>query len=174
MRSGRLLRAGASAFVIGWMSVAAAQTASVGSTSPVASHLEAFQVTRDAAGKEQFAPAGQVKPGDVIEYRLGYDNTGSQPVSQLAVNGPVPQGTAFIAGSAQTAVKSELRFSVDGGKTWASPPLKRSVRTAEGVSVEQIVAPQEYTNVQWLAREPLRAGGHQDYRYRVSVVSAQP
>ena len=141
--------------------------------SNVTSRLEALQVSIDATGKESFAPAAQVKPGDLIEYRLVYDNTGKDPASQLAVNGPVPKGTAYVTGSASSPVKHELKFSYDGGKSWVTTPPLRTVRAPDGKASERPAPVEEITNVEWLAREPLKPGGEQAYRYRVRVTAAE-
>lgn len=140
----------------------------------VSSRLEAVNVTADANGKEHYAAAAAVKPGDLIEYRLVYENTGTAGVSQFTVNGPIPKGTVYVAGSATSAVKHGLKFSYDGGQSWAATPPLRAVRGADG-KVREVPAPtEEITNIEWLAQEPLPAGAAQTYRYRVRVTAAQP
>lgn len=138
---------------------------------PVSSRLEALKVTADAGGQESFAAAGEVAPGDLIEYRLTYANSGKSAVSQLAVNGPVPKGTAYVPGSASTAVRHELRFSYDNGQTWLATPPLREIRAADGKTLKRPAGPEEITNVEWQVREPLKVGATQAYRYRVKVLA---
>lgn len=138
---------------------------------PVTSRLEAMKVTRDAAGAEAFAPAGEVAPGDLLEYRLVYANTGSSGISQLTVNGPVPKGTAYQPNSASAATRHTLRYSYDGGKTWVTTPPLREVRAADGEVRREPVPPEEITNIAWQVQEPLKAGSSQTYRYRVRVLA---
>lgn len=138
---------------------------------PVSSRLEALKVTADASGQESFVAAGEVAPGDLIEYRLTYANSGKTAVSQLAVNGPVPKGTTYVPGSASTTVRHELKFSYDNGQTWLSTPPVREVRAADGKTQQRPAGPEEITNVEWQVREPLKVGSTQAYRYRVKVLA---
>ncbi|WP_293374448.1 hypothetical protein [Nevskia sp.] len=138
---------------------------------PVSSRLEAMKVTRDAAGVEAFAPAGEVAPGDLLEYRLVYANTGSTGISQLTVNGPVPKGTAYLPNSAAAATRHTLRYSYDGGKTWVTTPPVREVRAADGQVRREPLPNEEITNIAWQVQEPLKAGSSQTYRYRVRVLA---
>lgn len=136
---------------------------------PLNSRLDAVKVTRDAAGVESFVPAGEVAPGDLVEYRLTYANTGASGISQLTVNGPVPKGTRYVPNSAAAATRHTLRFSYDGGKTWLATPPLREVRTADGQVRREPASPDEITNIAWQVQEPLKPGSNQVYRYRVRV-----
>ena len=115
-------------------------------------------------------PAAAAKPGDLVEYRIVYDNKGSRPIRDLRVNGPVPAGTTAVESSAQSSVRSQLRFSHDGGVNWQAAPVRRWKAEGEG----EVVPPSQYSNVQWIAQEPLSTGGSQRYSYRVRVTDAQP
>ena len=72
-------------------------------------------------------------------------------------------------GSAVSVVRSDLKFSYDGGKTFVSTPPIRTVRSPDGKATEVPAPVEEITNLEWLAREPLKPGSEQDYRYRVRV-----
>jgi len=161
-----------------WRLLAAFALASVSwavvADASVTSRLEALQVSADASGTESFAAAGEVKPGDLIEYRLIYENAGKDPASQLAVNGPIPKGTVYVPGTAISAVKNDLKFSYDGGKSWVVSAPLRVIRGADGKASEQPAPPEEITNIEWLVREPLKPGSQQAYRYRVRVTAVQP
>ena len=140
----------------------------------VQSRLDAYRIETQADGKEKTIPGASALPGSIVEYRLVYDNTGKAPVSGLVVNAPVPQEAQFVAGSASSAVKHTLRYSADGGTTWALPPLTRQVKTADGQTVAQTVPPEQYTHAQWTVLEPLKAGVAQEFRYRVRVRGDSP
>jgi uncharacterized repeat protein (TIGR01451 family) len=48
-------------------------------------------------------PAGDGKPGDVLQYSATYRNTGAAAAAKLLATVPVPPGTTFIAASAEPA-----------------------------------------------------------------------
>jgi len=135
----------------------------------VSSRMEAFRVKQMADGKEVLEAAKAIKPGEVIEYQITYDNADAQkPVSELKINAPVPEGTSYVDGSAKTAVASQVMFSADAGKTWQKAPLKRKRADGKG---EEVVPASQYSNLQWLSQEPLKQGHSQKYSYRVRVAS---
>jgi uncharacterized repeat protein (TIGR01451 family) len=96
-------------------------------------------------GKEAFASAVQARPGDVIEYRAEYRNTGEHSVKQLAATLPVPRGMEYLP---RTAVPSVLLASTDG-KNFAPVPLLRRVKLADGREVVREVAPADYRYLRW-------------------------
>jgi uncharacterized repeat protein (TIGR01451 family) len=143
--------------------------AAVWAQEPISSRMDVHRVALAADGSQRLESAAEVKPGDVLEYQIVYDNAGSKPVSDLRINGPVPAGTSYVDGSAKSSVRAQLKFSDDGGRTWSAAPLKRAANI--GVAGET-VPPELYSNVQWTAQEPLRPGVSQKYTYRVRVFAA--
>ena len=158
-RNGRLVR-GCALVALVLLSAAA--------RAEVSSRLEAFRVTTDTQGKEQVNAATTTTPGDVIEYRIRYENTDAKPVTSLAVNGPVPEGTELLADSAKTSAKHTLAYSIDGGKTFSAAPIKRT--TDKGVN--ETVAVNQYNAVQWRVLEPLKKGSPIRFSYRVRINAA--
>lgn len=113
-------------------------------------------------------PAGEITPGEIIIYTLRYANAGDEPATSVAVNNPVPEGTAYVEGSA-TAGDSRLTFSIDGGKTFAAAAqLTYQVPQANG-GVETRLAPAEmYTHIRWNIPEiPAGSQGVLGFRVRV-------
>lgn len=96
-------------------------------------------------GKEAMESADQARPGDVIEYRAEYRNTGSGAVKQLDATLPVPHGMEFLP---QTAAPGALSASTDG-KNFAPVPLKQRVKLADGREVTRDVPPAEYRALRW-------------------------
>jgi uncharacterized repeat protein (TIGR01451 family) len=135
--------------------------------------MQAWLVTTQADGPESFAPANSVEPGQVIEYRTVYTNAGASTISGLTVVGWVPAGTVYIGGSATTPVGHVFEASVDGGSSWHREPLLRQVTLPDGSRKEENIPPSEYTHVRWLSADPLDADGSQEFRYRVSVETAE-
>lgn len=135
---------------------------------PVSSRMDAYRVVTAANGAEKLEAASAAQPGDVIEYQIVYDNAGAKSVSDLRINGPIPSGTAYVDGSAKSTVRTQLKFSHDGGASWQAAPVKR--KAADGKR-DEVVPASAYTNVQWTAQEPLQQGASQKYSYRVRVSS---
>lgn len=122
--------------------------------------LKAFRViTTQESGKtsEKLEPALDVKPGQVVEYRLEASNTTDRPLSRVALTIPIPKNTYYQALSAQPLqYKGALivpEFSFDSGQSFGKAPLKRKVRVSENgqeVEKELEVKPEEYTHVRWV------------------------
>lgn len=122
--------------------------------------LKAFRVLSvQEAGKttEKLEPALDVKPGQVVEYRLEATNTTDRNLNQVALTIPVPKDTYYLALSAQPLkYESGLvipEFSFDYGQTFGKAPLKHKVKVMENgkeVEKEVEVKPEEYTHVRWV------------------------
>lgn len=110
----------------------------------VAVELTAQRVTKDQ-GKEVLVAAEQAKPGELIEYRALYRNDGAGEAKGLMATLPIPRGTQYVAGS---ALPRRVEASLDG-HTFAAVPLKRTVKTPDGRSVEQEVPVAEYRALRW-------------------------
>ncbi len=132
----------------------------------VTSQLSAVKVTASADGKEVFAPAPSVKPGELIEYRVDYRNKGDESARALEVTLPIPVGLEYLPSSAQPA---GARASLDG-KAYQAMPLKRMVKGADGKEVEQLIPVAEYRFLRWSASD-LAAGKTARYTARMRVSS---
>jgi uncharacterized repeat protein (TIGR01451 family) len=130
----------------------------------VAVALAAQRVVTQSGGREALASAEQAKPGDVIEYRATYHNSGAAGVRQLAATLPIPAGSEYIARSASPAPSLA---SLDG-HTYSALPLKRRVRLADGREVMQEVPAREYRSLRWTLGN-LPARGERTVRARVRV-----
>jgi uncharacterized repeat protein (TIGR01451 family) len=106
--------------------------------------LDAQRVTV-TDGKATFSPATQTRPGDLIEYRATYTNTGAQPARQVLATLPVPTGMDFVG---HTALPVKLEASLDG-RTYAAVPLVRRVKQADGREVVRTVPASEYRWLRW-------------------------
>jgi len=111
----------------------------------VAVTLAAQRVEALPGGGESLAPADQAKPGDVIEYRATYRNSGASNARQLAATLPIPAGSEYIARSASPAPA----FASLDGRTFSPLPLKRRVHLADGRDVMQEVPAREYRSLRW-------------------------
>ncbi|MBL8513355.1 MAG: hypothetical protein JNJ55_05125 [Betaproteobacteria bacterium] len=100
-------------------------------------------------GKEISQKADVAKPGDVIEEVATYKNTSAGALKDFVPMLPVPPNTELIMGSVKPA---NAKASVDG-KSFSDMPLKRKVRQANGVEVEQTVPLSEYKFLRWYPGE---------------------
>lgn len=96
-------------------------------------------------GAEQKQPADKAKPGEIIEYVAEYRNTAKGPVSNVVATLPVPPGMEYVP---DTAEPVQVFASTDE-HNYAPVPLKRSVRGADGKTVEQLVPFSEYRSLRW-------------------------
>lgn len=136
---------------------------------PVQGTMEAF-VVELKDNKEQLKAAENVEPNEVVEYRLTYTNSGGSNISGLTVVGPVPAGTNYLSDTASADVAATLLVSIDGGVTFEREPVKRNVVKNNGELVERVVPPEEYTHLQWKAKDAIEGeGGKHFYTYRVRV-----
>jgi uncharacterized repeat protein (TIGR01451 family) len=96
-------------------------------------------------GREALAPADQAKPGELLEYRALYTNSGTSEARGLAATLPIPRGTQYVKG---TAAPQKVEASLDG-RTFAPVPLMRKEKTADGRSVMREVPASEYRALRW-------------------------
>ena len=76
------------------------QAALAQGASPVTSQLLVHRVDM-VAGKLVLSPAGEGKPGDVLQYSATYKNTAGTPAAKLLATLPVPSGTTLVQASAE-------------------------------------------------------------------------
>ena len=111
----------------------------------VAATLTVQKVARTPEGKEQFLPADQATPDEILLYTAVYTNRTGGAVQGLVATLPIPPGVAYIAGTAQPA---GAQASLDG-RTFQPVPLKRKVKAADGSEREELVPTGEYRTLQW-------------------------
>lgn len=133
--------------------------------SPVSSQLLAQRV-ETVAGKPVLKPAGDGKPGDVLQYSATYRNGGTAAAAKLLATVPVPPGTTFIAASAEPA---QAQASTDGS-TFAPMPLTRLVKQADGSTRKEPVPLADYRALRWEIGS-LPAGATTVVSLRVSIDS---
>ncbi|UJF17479.1 hypothetical protein L0B53_01540 [Vibrio sp. SS-MA-C1-2] len=130
--------------------------------------IEAYRVTVDNSGEEVRSPAEEAFPGDIIEYQLVYSNVSEGDLKSLAITGPIPTNTTYVANSNRTKVDSEFTVSIDNKKTFESEPVKRK-EVKDGKEVEVIISAEEYHALRWNTQALLKAGEEQVFTYRVKV-----
>ena len=110
------------------------------------------QVDADAESTSQWkALSGeqiQVKPSDILRYRLEVQNTGEHSVENLVVTQPVPERTVYVLDSAASAQQATVSYSIDGGVSFLAEPVI-FVTLADGTTVSQPAPAEMYTHISW-------------------------
>jgi uncharacterized repeat protein (TIGR01451 family) len=139
-------------------------------TANVVVDLKGQKVVKGAGGKEKFESADKARPGDVIEYKAFYRNTGKKTAANVLATIPVPLGTDYIPGSAKPA---RTLASVDG-TDYTPVPLKKKVSLPSGKVEIREVPYEEYRFIRWevKALEPGKSASF-SMRVRISTAAAQ-
>ena len=129
---------------------------------------EIFKVveTRLTTGKvkQDWVKDQAIAPGDKVGYQILFTNSGAEPADNIVLNNPIPEHTFYIADSARGA-NSNIVFSADGGKLFATP--EKLFIEKDGKKV--LASPKEYTNVRWSISKALPAGESGSVQYIVEV-----
>jgi uncharacterized repeat protein (TIGR01451 family) len=112
---------------------------------PLTVTLTANKVMKDVNGKEIFAKADKVKPGDTVEYRASYANVSKAGLSAVVATLPIPKGMEYID---RTANPAAATATVDGAK-YEPVPLKRMGKDKAGKQVATLVPVSEYRALRW-------------------------
>ena len=136
----------------------------------VAIEAEMFVVGRDAEDNETLAPpaGGSVAPGVVLEYRFSYSNTGA-PVSAVVLNGPIPEWTRYVGGSARAEPPARFEVQLAGEDEWEPPPILRRRVRDDGSEVVETVPPSEYGALRWVLEGSLPTGATGTFGYRIRI-----
>ncbi|MES2531865.1 MAG: hypothetical protein V4636_12565 [Pseudomonadota bacterium] len=164
--SSLLFAAGASAQTA--PTLPAVNAAQAASSKQVRAELTQVRVITDAQGKEQLEAAPTVKPGDVIEYRVKYTNSGAAAVKDIKAVLPIPEETEYLAKSGKPGSALLLAATKDG--KYAAEPL---MHTPSGKARPEPVPYADYRTLQWSLGQ-LPAGGVTEVSARVRVLSVVP
>lgn len=124
----------------------ASSPARAGSEQPLAIDLSVHRVWREITGADVLVATEQARPGDLLEYRAKYRNTGTAAARQVIATLPIPAtGAVFVPGS---AMPSGALASIDG-RHFEALPLRRWVTLPDGTREQRLVPPQEYRAIRW-------------------------
>jgi uncharacterized repeat protein (TIGR01451 family) len=108
-----------------------------------------------------------VNPGEVLDWTMTSENSGTAPALNYKAVGHVPRGTEFVAGSAKAEGATAI-YSIDGGKSYAAQPTIEE-KQADG-SVKRVPTPSAmYTDIRYEWADPLAQGGKLSASYKVRV-----
>lgn len=107
--------------------------------------LSSYRISKNASGAESISSGESAKPGEILEYRATYHNSGTAPARNLLGTLPVPAEMEFVTGS---AVPAGAQASTDG-VTYSAIPLKRKVKLGNGTTAQRPVPASEYKSLRW-------------------------
>ena len=107
--------------------------------------LTASRIVKSAQGKESVVSGESAKPGEIIEYRAIYKNSGKATARDVVATLPIPVEMEFVPATASPAAAS----STTDGTTYSRIPLKRKVKLAGGAVVQREVPVDEYRAIRW-------------------------
>jgi len=96
--------------------------------------------------KASWVKATKVVPGSEILYINTLTNKGNDTAQKLTVVNAVPEHMEFIKGTAVCKSKCDVRYSVDGGKTFGKP---KNLYVGKGKKRHRAKA-SEYTTIMWV------------------------
>lgn len=136
---------------------------------PITGTIEAHKVVIGERGQELFVPANEVRPQDVIEYRLTYANNGAEAVRNVSITDPVPAGVAYVEKTAKKPGTGNVEFSVDNGKSFHAWPVKITKKTADGKEIVVEATPDMVTHIRWTISGDLKPESEIMFSYRAQV-----
>ncbi len=112
--------------------------------------------------------ASAVKPGEVLDWTITSENSGSTAALAYKTIGHIPHGTVFIAGSAKADGTVKIVYSIDGGRSYSNQPII-DVKQADG-TVKPVPAPVSmYSEIRYEWADPLAQGSKLSASYKVRV-----
>lgn len=124
-------------------------------------------VNRDGE-KMSLEQAKVVKPQEVLHWTIASKNEGSSEAKDYKAVGKIPQGTVYLANSAQAEDSAVAKFSIDGGSNFSEKPMIEE-KQADG-SVKEVPAPVEmFTDVRFEWSAPIGSNEQRNASYEVRV-----
>ena len=110
----------------------------------------------------------QVKSGEILDWNITSSNEGVGDAKNFRVIGQIPQGSTFVAGSAQGENQPQVSYSIDGGQNFSAQPTVDETQ-ADG-SVKKVAAPaSKYTQLKFEWASPLASQNKLNAAYQVRV-----
>mgnify|MGYP001812930087 FL=1 len=126
-------------------------------------------IKEDASGSKAFdyVEPGLVIPGDVLMYEVGFENISDKPITNIVINNPIPNNSAYRQGSA-TAKDYDVTFSVDGKDFKAADKLV--VKDKQGKT--WLAKPEQYSHIRWVYKNTLQTGEKKTVTYKTVIKKA--
>ena len=127
-----------------------------------------IRVKEGTAWITKFEPVTMTQPGDILRYTVTYRNEGSSPAVGARIIDPIPAGTVYVKGSA-SGTGTDIRFSIDGGTTWQSPPVMHVIIKSDGSEKKEPAPPELFTHIRWSILSEVPAGSSGRVSFKVTV-----
>ena len=154
-------------------SVARADVPAAATESPIAVQLVQLRRQEIAGQPATYVEAGEVRPGDIVEYRVRYTNAGTQPLAVTATL-PIPPDMVYQADSASAPSGLAHTVALDDAR-FSAEPLKKTVLDSHGVPALALVPYALYRMVRWdLGSMPPGSSTEVSVRVKVATLSPEP
>lgn len=110
-------------------------------------------------------PVKSAPPEAEIIYTTTFKNIINKPVGNIAISNPVPNDTAYKAGSA-IGENTDISYSVDGGKTFG---MAETLKVKGKDGKDRPALPAEYTTIRWVYKGELGAGKSGEVSFRTVI-----
>lgn len=132
--------------------------------------VEMLLIEQGTGGAEirRWVPATRLTAGDELHYTVRVRNPGKEPVTDVVVTKRLPFGVHYERGSA-AGPAAEVQFSIDGGKTFATPDaMARASGGGKNKKGARKPPVSDYTHVRWVLTRPLSPGATALLRFRAT------
>ncbi len=116
--------------------------------------------------KAKWVKATKVVPGTVVRYINTLKNKGKETAENLVVVNAVPEHMEYMNGTAVSSSKSNVTYSVDGGKTFAKP--KKLYVKDKKTKKRRRAKASEYTTIKWVVAK-LNSGKKTTVEYKAKL-----
>ena len=138
-----------------------------GSAGPLVKVELSGVVDRDGE-KVSLEQAKVVKPNEILHWSVVSKNEGDAEAKEYQAVGKIPVGTVYVTGSEKAEDSALVKFSIDGGSSFAEKPMIEE-KQADG-SGKRVPAPVEsYTQVRFEWTRPLGPNEERVASYKVRV-----
>ena len=108
------------------------------------------------------------RPGDVIHYTVVAHNAGNGEMTNPVITDPIPQGVAYIPGSAK-GEHAEITYSINKGKSFEAWPPTYKAKDSRGKTVKQVATPEMITHIRWELKKSLAPNESKNLEFEVKV-----
>jgi uncharacterized repeat protein (TIGR01451 family) len=126
---------------------------------------EIVVVKKDGTKEIKYIGVESVVPGDIVRYRIFYNNLFKEIAESVVITNPIPKETEYLGGSA-AGPDTIIFFSIDGAKTFKLP---QDLIVTDEHGNERLAAAKEYTHVQWRFNKALQPQAQDAVYYRVKL-----
>lgn len=128
--------------------------------------VETTVKTADGKIQKKRGPVEKAIPGTEVIYTSTFRNVGAKPAGNINIKNPIPANTTLVAAS-PWGEGTDITYSADGGKTWATVDKVKIKDTATGK--DRLAGLTEITHIRWSLRGELPPNKQGEVGFRVIV-----